>query len=207
MASDYGASMTITPIPDEVISAYQFFGIPTRGLYQKPIVSRLHMAWSFENKHDFSYSQLYSDDLSSWGAAYKIAFYQEGTHYIAYRLGYSQSERANFYKGYEITNEIITSTYLIWFDFYAGLRHAFGQVEFKSSVPELALPKLDYMPKLLELEPFLGMTVATTTNTRATLQINYAGQEVRVSGKLSFRFDELYPTYENWFRDPRRLYQ
>lgn len=207
MASDYGVSYSEVPITSDIKQAYQAFGIPTTNLGGTWRLSRLHAIWSFANTHDFSYSWLYSDQLTAWGLAYKYVFDQLGPYYFSYRFGFSNAQKHNFYSGQEISNEVSASWYLIVADFYVGARHTFGQGQFSSDVAALSLPRFTYISPFHEIQYYIGATLAPSTHTRINLQIGYSNQETYITGKFSFRFDELYPTMENWFRDPRYLYK
>jgi hypothetical protein len=207
MASDYGISFMRAPTSDDLKDAYRTLGFDTSAMARALYLTRLHAAWSFGNAHDFSYSYLLSKDLSGWGLGYKRVFHQAGPRYFSYRIGYSHTERENWYRGDQIATEVAASLYMRLVDFYGGLRHVFGRVEFQSSVPELRLPAISYFAGLEDLEYFLGVVLATSVNTRMTFQMNLVREELKVAGKFSFRFDELYPTSGNWLKDPRALKQ
>jgi hypothetical protein len=207
MASDYGISYMRAPASEEMMQAYEALGFDTSRMARALYLTRLHAAWSFDNEHDFSYSYLSSKDLAGWGLGYKRVFHQSGARYFSYRIGYTRTERENWYRADQVATEVSASIYLRLVDFYGGLRHVFGQAEFESSIPELRLPEITYFAGLEDLEYFLGAVLATSVNTRLTLQMNLVREELKLAGKLSFRFDELYPTYGNWFKDPRALKQ
>jgi hypothetical protein len=207
MASDYGLSVMRAPIGDDIKNAYATLGFDTSDLARALYLTRLHAVWSFDNAHDFSYSYLLSEGLSGWGLGYKRVFHQAGARYFSYRIGYAHTERENWYRGDQIATEAAASLYLRLVDFYGGLRHVFGRVEFQSSVPELQLPAINYFAGLDDLEYFLGAVLATSVNTRMTFQMNLVRDEIKITGKFSFRFDELFPTSGNWLEDPRALKQ
>jgi hypothetical protein len=207
MASDYGVSYLKAPTTNSVLDAFILLGVPTTSMPGAMTITRYHVAWSFANEHDFSASILSSKDATGWGIGYKWLYDKDEFIHYSYRIGYSYSQKTNFFQAANITNEVLTSLYFRVIDLYAGIRHSLGWAEFPSSVPELQLPRAEFVANLGQLEYFAGIIAASTTNSRLTLQVNFAESQTWLAGKFSFHFDELYPTFNNWFEDPRALKQ
>ena len=208
-ASDYGVSYMQVPRDDKVTAAYEKLGIDTSGMAKSLGLSRLHINLGFENKHDFTFSYLATFDkkFSGWGLGYKRVLYQLGIFYFSYRIQYARSERDDYYFHEGMTNDFSASLYMRLIDVFAGVRHSVGKVKFKSTIPELQLPDVKFVSPINELEYFYGIGIATTKNTRLTLQGTKLGNEVAVAAKLSFHFDSLLPSGEGWLADPRYIKQ
>jgi hypothetical protein len=208
-ASEYGFSYMESPRDIDVTNAYKTIGADTGEMARSIKMSRFHLNFGFDNKHDLTFSYLIptSDGIRGWGAGYKRVLVKHKYIYISYRVNYSRSFREDYFTNTSIMNDIGISVYLRLIDFYAGLRHWAGQVSFESTNPVLALPTHDYFSSIKEIEHYFGIRGATTTNTRFTLEANSIGRKHAIAGKFSFHFDSLLPTMNNWFRDPRYIKQ
>lgn len=206
-ASDYGVSFESVPYSRAVLNSYRTLGIATGGLAKSIDVPRAHLALNFANRFDLTASYILSDEFSGWGFGLKSVLYREGAFFFSHRIHYSRSERTNYFENQSFTNEFQASLYYRLFDWYAGVSHSMGKVEFRSTVPALRLPEVSYLADLSQLQFFYGVTVASTTNTRVTLQANHSQSDFWVSAKLSLHFDSLFPTWNDWFADPRRIKQ
>lgn len=208
-ASDYGISLMNAPRDKEVTEAYRTIGADTSSMERSISLSRLHVNLGFANKHDFSFSyQLPTrDEIQGWGAGYKRVLFTDHIFYLSWRLNYSRSSKENYFESSSLMNDLSISLYLRLIDLYAGVRHWSGKVKFNSSIPELRLPTVEYFSTSDEIEHYFGVLLATTMNTRFTMEANSIGKEYAVAGKFSFHFDSLLPTFNNWFRDPRYIRQ
>ena len=204
-SSDYGVSYMIAPLSSGAINAIQYFQSQPVDVTRQMKLTRLHAAWSVTHDYDFSISYIYSDQIDGWGLGLRRVLKQVDRFYISYRLSLAHSRVSGWYRGTQLSNEVLASFDTGLIDFYGGLRHTLGEVTFESSVPELQLPGLAYFAGLKDTDVFAGAVFSTTTNTRVTLQTNYVANELKITAKLSLRFDELYPVQGNWFRKPGQL--
>lgn len=209
MASDYGFSYMQAPRTDEVTKAYKTIGADTSSMASSLKLPRFHLNLGFANKHDlnFSYFIPNDDEIKGWGLGYKKVLVRMNYFYLSYRFGYARSYRDDYFSATTYVNDLSASLYLRLIDVYAGLRHWSGKVRFDSSIPELQLRPIEYFSTASEIEPYVGIIAATTTHTRFTLEANSLSDSYSVTGKFSFHFDSLLPTFENWFRDPRYIKQ
>jgi hypothetical protein len=209
MASDYGISYMQAPRTDEVTKAYQTIGADTTNMASSLKLPRVHLNLGFANKHDFNFSYLLpsDDDIQGWGVGYKRVLWQWRYLFLSYRFGYARSSRENYFSATSYVNDLSASIYLRLIDLYAGMRHWSGKVRFDSTIPQLQLQPIEYFSTASEIEPYVGVIAATTTHTRLTLEASSLSDSFSVAGKFSFHFDSLFPTFENWFRDPRYIKQ
>jgi hypothetical protein len=209
MASDYGLSLMDAPRDDKVTEAYETIGAETSSMDQSLRIPRFHLNLGFANKHDFTFSYLLPnpDEISGWGLGYKRVIGKTNYFYLTYRLNYSRSHRENYFENRSVMNDLSFSLYLRLIDFYGGIRHWAGKVSFDSTIPALELPEVHYFGTASEIEHYFGVIAALTTNSRLTIEANSLGGKYAVAGKLSFHFDSLLPTFNNWFRDPRYIKQ
>lgn len=206
MASEYGYSYRKVPRNDSVTQAYQTLGVDTSGLAPTFDVSRYHLNLGFANKHDFNFSYLNSSTgIAGWGLGYKIVLQQDDRFFYSFRTQYSESSLDAFFQTKVLANDFSMAVHFQLFDFFAGLRHSMGWVNFESSTPALKIPEITYFSDLSEIEYFYGVVISTTLNSRTTIQINQLGADQTLTGKFSFHFDSLIPTYNNWFKDPRAI--
>jgi hypothetical protein len=207
-ASDYGISYSQAPRDEEVTQSLNTLGFDTRNLSRVLDMHRFHVNLGFANKHDFTFSYLQNmEGLRGWGVGYKRVLYQYRYFYLTGRTQYARSNRENHFDSVAITHDLSASLYFVLVDIYAGARHAAGRVNFESDVPALRLPPVRFFSDISEIEYYYGVAFATTTNTRISFNVNQLGKELAVAGKLSFRFDSLLPSMDNWFRDPRYIRQ
>lgn len=205
-ASEYGISNMTVKRDSDVTRAYEVLGFDTVNLADSVNLQRLHLNWSFANRHDFSFSYLFSpENINGWGLGYKRVLFNYRSFYFSYRVQYAQSHLDHYFNNTSFTNDFSASLYFSLFDLYAGIRHTSGKVSFYSSIPQLQLPTVNFISKLSEIDFFYGLMVATSLNTRFTFQVNQIGQELSLTGKFSFHFDSLFPTINNWFKDPRYI--
>jgi len=209
MASDYGISYMQAPRTHEVTNAYKTIGADTSNMASSLKLARFHLNLGFANKHDFTFSYLLpsDDEIKGWGLGYKRVLARLRYIYFSYRLGYARSSRDDYFSATSYVNDLSLSVYLRLLDVYAGIRHWSGKVRFDSTIPELQLQPIEYFSTASEIEPYFGVIAATTTNTRMTLEASSLGDSYVVTGKFSFHFDSILPTFENWFRDPRLIKQ
>lgn len=209
MASDYGISYMQSPRTAKVTDAYKTIGADTSSMASALKLPRFHLNLGFANKHDFTFSYLLpSDDkINGWGLGYKNVLARYAYVYLSYRFGYARSSRENYFQSTSYVNDLSLSLYLRLIDFYAGVRHWSGKVRFAAEMPELALKPIEFYSRASELEPYVGVIMATTTHTRFTLEASSLPRNYTIAGKLSFHFDSILPTLNNWFRDPRYIKQ
>ncbi len=209
MASDYGISYMDAPRDLDVTNAYKTIGADTSNMDTSLGLSRFHLNLGFGNKHDLTLSYLIPqvEGIKGWGAGYKRVISRDRYLFFTYRLNYSRSSREDYFTSISFTNDLSLSIYLRLIDIYIGLRHWSGNVKFYSTIPALELPEMDYISELHEIEHYVGVTAATTTNSRFTFELNSIGNQYALAGKLSLHFDSLFPTFNNWFRDPRYIKQ
>ncbi|MBA2403671.1 MAG: hypothetical protein H0V66_02785 [Bdellovibrionales bacterium] len=209
MASDYGFSYSQAPRTNEVTQAYKTLEADTSSMASSLKLSRFHLNLGFANKHDFTFSYLLpsAEEIQGWGIGYKRVIVRMQYYYMSYRFGYSRSSRDEYFSATSYVNDISASLYLRLIDLYAGIRHWSGKVRFESSMPELQLDTIDYFSTASELEPYVGIIAATTTNTRLAVEASSLSESYSVAGKFSFHFDSLLPSFNNWFRDPRYIKQ
>lgn len=207
-ASDYGLSMAEVPIDNDVSRAYQLMGFAPNEIARTIYLDRVHLGWGLGNLTDFTLSYFHSTDgMRGWGAGLKRVFSSDGRYYFSYRLQYGRSQLDNYFENISINQDVIASYYLRLIDLYAGIRHSYGKISFESSRQELKLPTAEFFGTVSELELFYGITIATTLNTRITLQSNQVGGAFSWAAKFSLHFDSLLPTMTRWFGDPRALKQ
>lgn len=208
-ASDYGISYTQAPRTDKVTKAYETIGADTSHMASALKLPRFHLNLGFANKHDFNFSYLIpnEDKVEGWGVGYKRVIAQSGHMFFSYRLGFSRSSRKNYFEASSLVNDFSVSLYLRLIDFYAGVRHWSGKVSFEAEIPELVVNPIEYFSNVSELQPYVGVIMATTTNTRFTVEASSLSNTYSLTGKFSFHFDSLLPTFNNWFRDPRYIKQ
>ncbi|MFA5582898.1 MAG: hypothetical protein WDA09_01685 [Bacteriovoracaceae bacterium] len=209
MASDYGISYMQAPRTDKVTEAYKTIGADTSSMASALKLPRFHLNLGFNNKHDLTFSYLLpSDDkVKGWGIGYKRVLIKSGLTYVSYRFGYARSSRDDYFSATSFVNDLSISLYLRLIDFYAGIRHWSGKVQFESEIPELSLQPIEYISGVSEIEPYIGVIAATTTNTRFTLEASSLKDNFSIAAKFSFHFDSLLPSFNNWFRDPRYIKQ
>lgn len=209
MASDYGFSYMQAPRTSEVTDAYQKMGANTSSMASALKLPRFHLNLGFANKHDFTFSYLLPNDdkIQGWGLGYKRVLAQVGYIFFSYRFGYARSSKNNYYSANSYVNDLSASVYLRLIDLYVGVRHWSGKVRFNADIPELQLPTMDYFSDVSELEPYVGVILATTTRTRFTMEASSAEKNYNLAAKFSFHFDSLLPSFDNWFRDPRYIKQ
>lgn len=207
-ASDYGLSYMQVPMDDTVISAYQVLGFDTNNMNRTIEMNRFHLALSFANKHDLSFSYLSSfDGIKGWGIGYKKVLYNYRYFYLSYRAQYGRASLDDYFNNINVNNDLSMSIYLRLIDFYAGVKHSFGSAQFESPNSALELPKVYYSTQVNSLDYFYGLWIATSTNSRISLQVSQFGRELSYTGKFSLWFDSILPTANNWFRDPRYIKQ
>jgi hypothetical protein len=207
-ASDYGFSQQQNSINDEVKQAYDILGINSSGLGENLIINRYHLGFNFANLHDFTLSFIHSsEDISGWGLGYKKVLAQTGPFYTSYRIQYARSRLFNYFDSISISQDLSISLYLRLIDFYAGVKHSAGKILFESDIPTLQLPEAEFGSRLEQIETFYGIVIATSVNSRLSLQVNQFDSDYSIAAKFSFRFDSLFPTANNWLRDPRYLKQ
>jgi hypothetical protein len=209
MASDYGVSYMMAPRTREVTNAYETIGADTSSMANSLHLPRFHLNLGFANKHDFNLSYLIpaQDAIRGWGLGYKQVLTRINYLYVSYRLAYGRSHKEDYFSASSLVNDLSISLYLRLIDFYMGARHWVGRVNFKSTIPELQLPPMEYFSTAGEIEPYFGVILATTTHTRFTLEASSFNKTYSFAGKFSFHFDSLFPSFENWFRDPRYIKQ
>lgn len=207
-ASDYGLSYMMVNRDNEVTNAYEVLGFNTSNMSDSLGLNRFHLALNADNKHDFTFSYLSSlDGVRGWGLGYKHVLFNYRYFYISHRMQYGRAGLRDYFDNINITNDVSMSLYMRLFDIYAGVKHSFGSSKFETSNAALELPTVYYSSPLAKLDSFYGLWVATSTNSRLSLQINQFGKEFSYSGKFSLWFDSLIPTSDNWFRDPRYIKQ
>jgi hypothetical protein len=209
MASDYGISYMQTPRIDEVTKAYKTIGADTSTMASSLKLPRFHLNLGFANKHDVNFSYLLpsDDEIKGWGVGYKVVLSRWRYLYLSYRIGLAQSSRENYFSATSYVNDLSASVYLRLIDIYAGMRHWSGKVSFESTIPQLQLQPIEYFSTASEIEPYVGVIAATTTHTRLTVEGSSLSESYSVTAKFSFHFDSLFPTFENWLRDPRYIKQ
>lgn len=207
-ASDYGVSYMQVPRDSDVTTAYETLGFETRKMSRTIDLSRFHLAMSFANQHDFTFSYLSSiDGIKGWGVGYKHVLFNYRYFYISHRAQYGRASLTDYFENINVTNDLSMSLYLRQFDIYAGMKHSFGSAQFEAPNASLELPRVYYSTKINELDYFYGFWVATSVNSRIALQVNQLGKEFAMTGKFSLWFDSILPTANNWFRDPRYIKQ
>jgi hypothetical protein len=82
-----------------------------------------------------------------------------------------------------------------------------GEISFQSDIPSLQLPEAKFGNDQIKLESFYGIVIATSVNSRLAIQANKWDQDYSIAAKFSLRFDSLFPTANNWLKDPRYLKQ
>lgn len=208
-ASDYGFSMSRAPLDAKVIAAYGVIGTPASALPKYMELNRFHLGFGLGTLNDITASYLMAQDstLRGWGIGYKRILWRAGPFFFSYRIQYSQSERADFFKQQSISNDFSCSMYLVLLDVYGGVRHTMGKINFNSPIPQLTLPEIKYFSKVDELEYFYGITAALSTRIRLTIQGNKVGDEYSIGAKFSLRFHSLFPQLGSLFVDPRYIKQ
>jgi len=207
-ASDYGFSQQQNQINENVKSAYSMLGISPDNHGKYLTINRYHLGFNFANVHDFSVSFIHSsEDISGWGFAYKKVINQSGPFYTSYRLQYGKSKLYNYFDSLTYSHDLSISLYLRLIDFYAGVRHSMGEISFQSDIPSLQLPEAKFGNDQIKLESFYGIVIATSVNSRLAIQANKWDQDYSIAAKFSLRFDSLFPTANNWLKDPRYLKQ
>jgi hypothetical protein len=207
-ASDYGASYMQVSRDENVTTAYETLGFDTSSMSKTIEMNRFHLAISFANKHDLSFSYLTSiDGIKGWGVGYKRVLFQWRYFYISHRMQYGRAKLDDYFESINVDNDLSFSLYLRLFDIYAGVKHSFGQAQFNAPSATLELPTVYYSNAFNELDYFYGAWIATSTNSRFALQVNKFGEEFTYTGKFSLWFDSIFPTANNWFRDPRYIKQ
>ncbi len=208
-ASDYGISYMQAPRTNEVTNALGSIGANTSSMASSLRLARLHLNLGFANKHDFNFSYLFpfEEPIRGWGVGYKKIISQWRYLYLSYRFGYARSESENYFSASSYVNDLSASVYLRLIDIYIGMRHWAGKVRFYSAIPQLELQPIEYFSTASEIEPYAGIIAATTTNTRWMIEMSSLSDSYTISTKFSFHFDSLFPTFNNWFRDPRYIKQ
>lgn len=209
MASEYGFSYSQAPRSDEVTAAYQTIGADVSSMNDSLSLTRFHLNLGFENKHDFSLSYLTSptDRVKGWGIGYKRVLATNHYLYLTYRLHYSNAEHEQTFKAQSLSNDLSASLYLRLIDIYVGARHWSGKVRFNSEVQQLQLPDVEFFSDTSELETYYGLMIASSTNSRLSVEGNTLAGEKMITAKFSLRFNSLLPTRGGWFRDPRHIKQ
>jgi hypothetical protein len=209
MASDYGISYMQAPRTDDVTNAFKTIGADTSNMASTVKLPRFHLNLGFANKHDFALSYLLPgpDEINGWGLGYKRVLWRMRYLYFSYRFGYARSSRDDYFTATSYVNDLSASLYLRLIDIYTGVRHWSGKVKFESPVPELQLQPIEYFSTASEIEPYVGIIAAMTIHSRLTLEVSSLSESYSVTGKFSFHFDSLFPSFENWFRDPRYIKQ
>ena len=205
-ASDYGFSYQRAEFSERINRAYKSLGINTSNFPDAMTTNRFHLNLGMSNKYDLMLSLLTSNGgLSGWGIGTKIQIFRFSVFSFAYRLSYAQSSIPDYFEMKSISNDLSVGLYFRLIDIYAGIRHTSGRVEFATSISTLQVPKIEYFDNTEELEYYYGVILGTTLNTRLTLQVNKSMEEEMLGIKFSFHFDSLFPTLNNWFKDPRYM--
>lgn len=209
MASDYGISFMSAPRDQDVTEAYKYIGSYNPNMDNALKLSRIHFNFGFDNRHDFciSYLMPQEEEISGWGMGYKRSFKLTPYYYFSYRFNFSRSYKENYFDSTTFMQDVAASIHFILFDGYLGVRQFGGMINFSSNIPSLKIPQTTYLSSIDELEYYIGVIGSTTTNTRATFEASTLGKNYSIVAKLSFHFDSLWPTPNNWFRDPRYIKQ
>ena len=206
--SDYGVSTSLIPIDNKVTEAYYLLGFNGQQMSESISVDRIHTGFGLGNFTDLSLSYFHGiDGFRGWGVGLKRVLIQNDKFYYSYRLQYGRSQLENYFETLSINQDLLVSYYLRLVDFYVGVRHSSGSIQFKSTQSVLQLPSTDFVDSLQDLDLFLGITIATSLNTRFTLQAQQVGQNTGLAAKISLHFDSLFPTKTPWFGDARALKQ
>jgi hypothetical protein len=207
-ASDYGFSISETPITPDALNAYRLFGYAESDIPKTLYLDRLHLNWGIGNTTDFTFSYFHSaEGVRGWGAAVKRILQKENRYYLSYRVQIGRAQLNNYFDNISINQDLMASYYLRLVDLYVGLRHTYGKVNFEASKKELQIPPAEFFSAMDEIDLFYGIVFATTYNTRLTLQGLHGDGVFSWSAKFSFHFDSLTPTDTNWFGDPRAIKQ
>jgi hypothetical protein len=207
-ASDYGFSYMQAVLDDDVKEAYELLGYNVSEMAQTVDLTRLHLAWGFANKHDFTFSYLSSQEgITGWGVGYKRVLSQWGPFYTAYRIQYSRASLEDYFDSSFISNDLSLAVHFPLVDLFAGFKHTTAKIQFEATEVALRLPEVNYFADISELEYFYGLVLATTYNTRLTLQFSQVGLEYSAAAKFSFHYDSLLPTKTQWLKDPRYIRQ
>lgn len=207
-ASDYGFSYQQIKRDDNVTRAYQTLGFNTDEFSKIINLTRFHANFGITSDYDFTLSYLKSSDgITGWGVGLKELLIKYRYFYLSHRIQIGNSSLIHYFDNWVLVNDLSMSFYFRLIDFYTGVRHSAGRIHFDSSISDLGLPPITYFSRLSDLEIYYGVVLATTYNTRLTLQSNKNGAEYSFGLKFSFHFDSLMPTATDWFKDPRYIKQ
>jgi hypothetical protein len=159
-----------------------------------------------DNKYDLTFSYAMSQDgIKAYGIGFKRQLIRFQIFSLAYRIQLSQSSYQNNFKLYSITNDLSMGLYFKLIDFYAGIKHYAGSVNFYSRTSALKIPRINFISNEKELDYFYGVVLAPTYAIRLTFQIDKQLTETIFSAKFSLHFYSLLPSFRNWFKDPRYI--
>ena len=206
-ASDYGYSYMQSSFSEDVLSAYSLLNVDTSLFPESLELNRFHLNLGMENMYDLTFSYtMASGGIKGYAIGFKRQLIRKNIFSLAFRSQMSKAHVENYFDSYAFTNDLSIGFYFRLIDFFIGVKHTMGVVNFDSDIEALEIPSINFISNFQELEYFYGIVLSTSLNSRLTFQMNNFQNEKTISGKFSLHFDSLFPTnIKTWFRDARYI--